>query len=179
AVIAAPIAVREDVVERRADLDTHAREEPARCRRERSRLERLPRVSVAEVTRPGDEARLKDSPPEQHDLSLLPGEFVAECRKRLVGLVRREPRCVVVEPGAGCEGNAHAGAPTPRQPSPAIVSGPGATGVAAAGTAWWRGRGRTEPAASVRLPSGERGPVCCGVHGYDACPLRARPPRYH
>src|SRR5437660_3778313 len=159
AVVAAPIAVCEDVVERRADLDPHPGEEPARCRRERSRLERPPRVSVAEVTRPGDEAWLKDPPPEEHDLSLLPGEFAAECRERRVGLVRREPRGVGVEPGAGSEGNAHAGAPSPRQPSPAISSGPGAPAAAAAGTAWGRGSGRTRWAGPDRLPSGEGGPV--------------------
>src|SRR6266511_2895340 len=108
AVVAAPVAVGEDVVERHAGLRAHAREEPVRGRRERPWLERLPRVSVAEVAGPGDQAGLEDAPPEEHDLPLFPGQLVAECRQRRVGLIMRQPPGVVVEPGPGCEGDAHA-----------------------------------------------------------------------
>ena len=64
AVIAAPVLVGEDVVERHSGPLGGAREEPSGCRCERPRLERLPRIAIADVAGPGDQARLKDPPPQ-------------------------------------------------------------------------------------------------------------------
>src|SRR2546425_1106051 len=107
AVLAAPIAVEENVVEGHARAGADIREQPARRLRERPRLERLPRVSVGEIAGPGDQARLQDVAPEQHDLPLLPSQLAAKAGQSVVGFLRRQPLRVVVEPGAGAEGNAH------------------------------------------------------------------------
>src|SRR5437867_15459 len=100
AVLPAPVAVDEDVIEQHAGLRAHACEETLRRRRERPRLERLPRIPVAELPGPGDQAGLEDAPPEEHDLPLLPRQLVAERPQCLVGLRERQPAGVVVEPGA-------------------------------------------------------------------------------
>src|SRR3989454_1368613 len=100
AVLPAPVAVGEDVVERCAGVRPHQREEPARRRRERPRLERLPRVAVAELPGPGDQAGLEGAPPAEHDAPLRPGQLVAQRPQCLVGLRGRQPAGVVVEPGA-------------------------------------------------------------------------------
>ena len=100
AVLPAPVAVDEDVIEQHAGLRAHACEETLRRRRERPRLERLPRIPVAELPGPGDQAGLEDAPPEEHDLPLLPRQLVAERPQCLVGLRGQQPAGVVVEPGA-------------------------------------------------------------------------------
>src|SRR6516162_1595556 len=77
AVIAAPVAVREDVVEAHSSPLAGAHEEPKRCGGKRPRLERLARVAIADVAGPGDQTRLEDPPAKKHDLTLLPGQLVA------------------------------------------------------------------------------------------------------
>src|SRR6185295_15245204 len=78
AVIATPVAVGQDMVEGHASPLADASQESAGCRCEGPRLERLPRVAIAHIAGPGDQARLEDPPPEQHDLTLLPGQLVTE-----------------------------------------------------------------------------------------------------
>ena len=121
AVLAGSVAVHEDVV--RTPTPASA-SHPARSRAAAAvngaRLERLPRVAVAEVPRPGDQARLEDRPPEEHDLPLLPRQLVAELSQRAVRLVRGEPR-TSVEPGASARGKPATGwtrgsATGPRRP---------------------------------------------------------------
>src|SRR5262249_37736051 len=107
AVVAAPVAVREDVVEGHSGPLAGAREEPKGCGCERPRLERLARVAIADVAGPGDQTRLEDPPPKEHDLTLLPGQLIAKGRQDGIGLPGRKPHRLVVEPGAECERHAH------------------------------------------------------------------------
>jgi hypothetical protein len=106
-VIAAPVAVREDVVEGHSGPLAGAPEELSGCRCERPRLERLPRVAIADVAGPGDQARLVDPPPKEHDLTRLPRQLIVKGRQEGIGLPGRKPHRLVVEPGAECERQAH------------------------------------------------------------------------
>src|SRR5260221_3736231 len=67
------IAIHQDVIERGAATTIHSIEDSSQDPRERPLRERLPRVSIADVPGPGDEPRLQEPAPEQHDLALLPG----------------------------------------------------------------------------------------------------------
>ena len=72
-----------------------------------TRLERLTRVAVGQLARPRDQSRLQDPPPEQHDLPLLPRELALQRGQCRVGVVLRQPRGVMVEPGAAGKRDAH------------------------------------------------------------------------
>src|SRR5262249_38852040 len=107
AVIATPVAVGQDMVEGHTCPLADASQESSGCRCEGPRLERLPRVPIPHVAGPGDQARLKDPPPKQHDFTLLPGQLVAEGRQHGIRLLGRKPHRLMVEPGAECERDAH------------------------------------------------------------------------
>src|SRR5262249_23453882 len=88
---ATSVAVGQDMVEGHASPLAHASQKSSGSRSERSRLERLPRIAIAHVAGPGDQARLEDPPPKQHDLTLLPGQRVAPWDSRRPGPLTRLP----------------------------------------------------------------------------------------
>ena len=91
ALIAIPVTVGQDTVEGHAGPLADASQESSGCRCEGSRLERLPRVAIAHVAGSGEQARLEDPPPKQHDLTLLPGQLVTQGRQHGVRLPGRKP----------------------------------------------------------------------------------------
>ena len=111
AVIATPVAIGQDMVEGHTSPLADASQESSGGRCEGSRLERLPRIPIARVADPGDQARLEDPPPKQDDFTLLPGQLVAEGRQRGIRLLGRKPHRFMVEPGAECERDAHVDGP--------------------------------------------------------------------
>jgi hypothetical protein len=109
AVIATPVAVGQDMVEGHASPLAHTSQESSGCRCEGSRLERLPRVAIAHVTGPGDQARLEDP---------RPNRTISRCSQG--GSSRRAPtrhpppRAEATRscrPGAECERDAHVDGP--------------------------------------------------------------------
>src|SRR5262245_27985945 len=107
AVIATSVTVGQDMVEWHASPLADASQESSGCRCEGARLERLPRVAIAHIAGPSDQARLEDPPSKQHDLTLLPRQFVTEGRQRAIRLLGWKPHRLMVEPGAECARDAH------------------------------------------------------------------------
>ena len=121
------------------------------------------RVAVAEIAGPGNEPGLEDTPAEEHDLALLPGELMAEGLEERIGLGPGDSRRVVFAIQAlvsECDAHARTGQSYQGRCCAPIVP--------PSRSAWVQSRGRLLD----RFPRSTQSAARCAR----SCPAR-RPPR--